>query len=271
MPPVHLLEAGIVTAQRALGLAGAPAALAEPFALRFAPAKRVRIPFNPRDRWLTAARESCRTLADAVAASLTGGAFPIVLGGDCTLVAGTVSGALASDAEIHLLYLDAHGDFHTLATTQTHDVSGMCFAHVCDRAVAALLWPGAKRLGGDRATLVGGRALDPGEAGNLARTNVGRVPFDAEHPDAPGLLSGARRKRVWVHLDVDLLDPSECAAVVAPVPGGPSLRAVGNLFRALATVATVRGVELCGYDPTKDPEEKLPGVFADLLAELVPA
>ena len=40
-----------------------------------APAKRVRIPFNPRDRWLTAAREACRTLSDAVGASLGAGAL----------------------------------------------------------------------------------------------------------------------------------------------------------------------------------------------------
>src|SRR4030088_1510973 len=57
--PVHLLEAGIVTEQRFAGVIEAPAALGKAFAERLQPEKRVRIPFNPRDRWLTAAREAC--------------------------------------------------------------------------------------------------------------------------------------------------------------------------------------------------------------------
>ena len=84
MPPrtVHLIEAGIVTEQRSAGAIGAPAALAGAFAERLRPEKRVRIPFTPRDRWLSAAREACRTLADAVSSSLATGATPVVLGGN---------------------------------------------------------------------------------------------------------------------------------------------------------------------------------------------
>ena len=63
--PLHLFEAGVVTEQRFAGLVAAPAALATPFS-RLGPEKHIRVPFNPRDRWLSAARESCRTLADAI-------------------------------------------------------------------------------------------------------------------------------------------------------------------------------------------------------------
>src|SRR5687767_9152922 len=93
--PFHLLDAGIVTEQRYAGAGTAPAALGGAVAERLAPSKRVRIPFNPRDRWLTAARESCRSLADAITSSLGAGALPVVIGGECTLVAGTITGALA--------------------------------------------------------------------------------------------------------------------------------------------------------------------------------
>lgn len=269
--PVHLLEAGIVTEQRYAGSGGAPAALGGAMTARLAPAKRVRIPFNPRDRWLTAAREACRTLADAVGASLAAGALPVVIGGECTLVAGTLTGALGAERDTALVYLDAHGDFNTLATTPSHYVGGMCLAHVCGHHVAPLLWPGLRTIAEDHVALVGARQLDSGEARNLDRSRVVRIAFDAEHPDAAGLLAFARRRPVWIHLDLDVVDPSELPAVATPVPGGPSLAALAGVLRSLGAVSDVRGLELCGYDPTKDPGGAALGPLADLVSAAVRA
>src|SRR5688572_15510807 len=154
-------------------MAEAPAALAHEVASAVGPAKRVRIPFLPRDRYITAARESCRTLADAVSASLREGARPVVLGGECTIVAGVVPGALAVEPELVLVYFDAHGDFNTLATTPSHFVGGMCLAHVCGRHVAPLLWPGVRTISDENVALVGARQLDSGEA--LNRSEERRV------------------------------------------------------------------------------------------------
>jgi len=267
--PVHLLEAGIVTEQRLAGLGGAPAALGDAIADRVRADKRVRIAFNPRDRRLTAARESCQVLADAVAASLRAGARPIVCGGECTVVAGTIPGAIEVEPDLLLVYFDAHGDFNTVATTPTHHVSGMCLAHVCGRQVAALLWPGARSIKDDQVVLVGGRMLDPGEAGNLAKSRVLRVPFDAEHADAPGLLAAVRRRPVWIHVDLDVVDPRDVDAVATPIDGGPRLRALSDVLRAVGAVADVRGLELCGYDPTKDPERRFVAPLAGLIADAV--
>ncbi len=267
--PVHLLEAGIVTEQRYAGAGTAPAALGGAMAERLTPAKRVKIPFHPRDRWLTAARESCRTLADAVAASLTAGALPVVLGGECTLVAGTITGALTVERDLLLIYFDAHGDFNTLATTPSHYVGGMCLAHVCGRHVAPLLWPGVRTISDDHVALVGARKLDAGEARNLDVSRVTRIRFDAEHPDAAGLLAFARRRPVWIHVDIDVVDPSDMPAVASPVGGGPPLKALVEVLRSVAAVSDVRGIELCGYDPTKDPTARLAAPLAELMAVAV--
>ena len=249
---MHLLEAGVITEQRYLGMAEAPAALAGEIASLARPAKRVRIPFLPRDRYLTAARESCRTLADAVAASLREGARCLIVGGECTIVAGTVPGALAVEPDLALVYFDAHGDFNTLATTPSHFVGGMCLAHVCGRRIAPLLWPGVRAIADDRVALVGARDLDPGEVGNLASSKVRQIPFDDDRPDAPGLLAFARKRPLWVHVDVDVADPAEVPAVQFPAPGGPSVRALCDVLAALSSAGIVRGVEICGYDPRKD-------------------
>src|SRR5438876_612629 len=179
--PLHLFEAGVVTEQQFVGLGEAPGVLAPLLADRLGCEKRVRIPFNPRDRWLTAAREACRTLADGVLASLREGAGTAVIGGECTLVAGALSGALGADPEISLVYFDAHGDFNTLATTPSHYVSGMVLAHLCGRSVAPLLFPGSRRIAEERVALVGARALDGGERGNLDRSRVLRIAFAPDH------------------------------------------------------------------------------------------
>ena len=106
--PVHLLEAGIVTEQRFMGVAEAPAALWPAFIERLRPEKRVRVPFGPRDRWLTAAREARILLSDAVQSSLNARAGVAILGGECTLVAGSLSGALAVVPELLLVYFDSN-------------------------------------------------------------------------------------------------------------------------------------------------------------------
>ena len=271
--PVHLLEAGIITEQRYVGMAEAPAALASEIAAIARPAKRVRIPFLPRDRYLTAARESCRTLADAVAASLQEGARCLIVGGECTIVAGAIPGALTVEPDLALVYFDAHGDFNTLATTPSHFVGGMCLAHVCGKKLAPLLWPGARTIAEDHVALVGARDLDPGEAGNLTSSKVRQIPFDPQRSDAPGLLAFARKRPLWVHVDVDVVDPGEVPAVDLPVAGGPSARALCDVLSALATVAKVRGVEICGYDPRKEvgPRPVLPSLARIAVAALSPS
>ncbi|MHB8630622.1 MAG: arginase family protein [Candidatus Limnocylindria bacterium] len=264
--PVHLLEAGIVTEQRFMGVAGAPAALGPAFVERLKPEKRVRVPFNPRDRWLTAAREACILLSDAVATSLKAGAQVAILGGECTLVAGALSGALSVEPELLLLYFDAHGDFNTVATTPSHFVGGMCLAHVCGKQVAPLLWPGVKKIAEDHAYLIGARELGPGEVSNLSHSKVHRIALDREEADAPTLLAAVRRKPVWLHVDLDVVDPRELAAVALPVEGGPTLETLAELLRSVAQVSDVRGIEICGYDTRKDPEGQVPGVLAEAFA-----
>ena len=262
--PLHLFEAGVVTEQRFAGLASAPSVLAQPFARSLAPEKHIRVPFNPRERWLSATRETCRTLADGVAASLRAGGTVGVLGGECTLVAGSLSGALTVEPDIALVYADAHGDFNTLATTPSHYVSGMCLAHVCGRSVAPLLWPGARKITEERVALVGGRALDPGERVNLERSKLTRIAFDSERADIDAVVAFARRRKIWLHIDVDVLDPVAMPAVVFAAPGGAPLAALADLVAQLTTVADVRGFEVCGYDPTQDMGHQLAARVAGL-------
>jgi len=100
------------------------------------------------------------------------------------------------------------------------------------------------------------------------RSRVLRIPFDRDQPDAPGLLAAVRRRPVWVHIDIDVVDPREVPAVVLPVEGGPRLGDLRELLGGIAQVSDVRGVELCGYDPRQDPGAVLPKLLADTIVPL---
>ena len=267
--PLHLFEAGVVTEQQFVGLGEAPGVLAPLLADRLGCEKRVRIPFNPRDRWLTAAREACRGLSDGVLASLSDGATPAVIGGECTVLAGALSGALTAEPELSLVYFDAHGDFNTLATTPSHYISGMVLAHLCGRSVAPLLFPGARKIADDRVALVGARLLDSGEISNLDKSRVLRIALDRDHPEAPGLVAWSRRRSLWVHVDVDVIDPREFPAVAFAAVGGPSMTAFADVLRQVFAVADVRGISICGYDARADRERALAAPLVDLLVNAI--
>ena len=267
--PWHLIEAGVATVARFAGMTEAPHALVGQLAPLASPAKHVRIPFVPRETWMRAAREACMTLFDSVAGALRDGARPLVLGGECSIVAGSIPAAYARIADLVLVYLDAHGDFNTLATTPSHFFGGMCLAHVCGKQVGPLLWPGVRAFPEEQVCLVGARQLDIGELGNLERSKVKRFQFDATAADAPGLLAAVRRKPVFIHVDLDIVDPKEMSAVNFPAPGGPSFASLTSLLAALVQVATIRGVQVCGYDARLDAERALPRRIAGALAPLV--
>jgi arginase len=210
-------------------------------------------------------------LSEAVGAALASGARPLILGGECTIVAGSIAALYPRLEDAQLVYFDAHGDFNTLATTPSHFVGGMCLAHVCGKQLEQLAWPGVRPLPEEQVCLVGARELDAGERENLDRSGVKRFALGADGEGGPALIAAVRGRRVFVHLDLDVVDPSEMFAVNFPAPGGVSFAALRDLLEELARSATIAGLELCAYDPRKDPRRELPARVADTVAPLLSA
>src|SRR5439155_1452870 len=109
---------------------------------------------------------------------------------------------------------------------------------------------------------------DPRERANLDRSKLTRIRFDAEQADLSGIIAFARKRKIWLHVDIDVVDPAEVGAVVFPAAGGVSLAGLGEAITSLASVSDVRGFEICGYDPTLDVKRKLPPLLADLFTAL---
>ena len=193
-------------------------------------------------------RESRGCLLEAggqVDDALGAGLLPVLLASDCSICMTTLPTVLRYVPEARIVWLDAHGDFNTPETTPSGFLGGMCLAAACGRWDAGL---GDGVLDPARVVMTGVRDLDGGERVELERAGVGTAP--------PEKLAGALEgDAVFVHLDLDVLDPTVLPAQF-PAPGGLSSEGLRDLLGELAESATVIGVEITAFDSPEDEGER---------------
>ena len=290
MAPGKVALFGVPTAAgaRGSGLERGPFALREAGLLRGLRARGARVvnlsdlslfphrddPGRPKARNADVVACAVRAAADEMTRALAEG-FTVVLGGDCTLVAGTVSGARRALGEpVGVVYLDANADLNTPETSPSGYLSGMALAMALGRGpeeVVAAAGEAPATLPG-HVSLVGFRALDPGERtalGDLglalpaaAARRLGMRASAALALDGVGNGDGP----ILVHLDVDVVDPAEMPAKQEITPGeGLRLAEVSDLLTALVASPRVVALQVVEYDPSRDPE----GVHAREIVDLV--
>lgn len=222
-------------------------------------------------------------LADRIAAILAAGEFPLVLGGDCSVLLGS---ALAMHrhgqgvgGRIGLVFVDGHSDFrHPGNASYVGAAAGEDLALVTGRGQADLAGiEGRRPYFRDVDVVVLGirehdeYRLDLQAAGIPYRT----VP--ALRVDGPARSAQWAREEVagcagyWLHVDVDVLDPSVMPAVDAPDPGGIAFGELELLLANLVAVPQCLGMELTVFDPDYDPDGSYAAeVVATLAAGLAP-
>jgi arginase len=218
------------------GVRGAQA-LGEALAARLGvEAALVGEPGTPREaRWEDDLRDGRAAIAAAGAAleaALDDSALPVLLASDCTVAMATLPVLARREPGVRVVWLDAHGDFNTPETTASGYLGGMCLAAACGR------WDGGFGPGIDprRVVLSDGRDLDAGEREELERAALPVV--------APSEVAGAMRgERVFVHVDLDVLDPSEMPFSF-PAAGGMPMGDLRALLADLAGAAEIAGVEV---------------------------
>jgi arginase/N-omega-hydroxy-L-arginine amidinohydrolase len=221
----------------------------------------IKLPFDQSLPLGEAANHSCQMIHAMVEQTLATEQRPLLLGGECSLIAGSLAPALERLEGLRLAFFDAHGDFNTPETSPSQYLGGMCFAHVCGLVVKGLPWGASRAFPGSRAFLIGGRELDPGEDLNLAKAGVLR--FDPAVKDAVARISEAvKGALLWIHVDLDVVDPAENFAVSHPALGGISFSQLAEFLAGIARSSAVQGIEVCGYQPAKDPERTLPSKIA---------
>lgn len=196
----------------------------------------------PGDTWDRLAILYAR-VADAVAHQVT---FPVtVLSGDCATSLGTVAGLQRAGLTPGIVWLDAHGDVQTPETSSSGYLAGMPLRLLTGyrpELIAAAL--GLKPVREDRILLAGARDLDPPEEAHLAHSLITTCEVadlaDTKLPDGP----------LYVHLDVDVIDPGELPGLRYPTPGGPALAAVADAIDRLRATGRVAAIGLaCSWLP----------------------
>ena len=182
---------------------------------------------------------------ELVEASMT--ADTVVIGGDCSVTVAALAALPGGTDDLAVVWCDAHGDMHTPDTSPSGAFSGMALRAVLgDGEPQLALVPGISR---DRVVTVGMRTLDDEEISALDGLTALSV---ADLDDADALADAVERtgaSRVWVHIDVDVLDPAEITGVSSPSPFGLSPATLSAAIRALRTRVPLAGATIAGFAP----------------------
>ncbi|MER7156097.1 arginase family protein [Streptomyces lydicus] len=221
-----------------------------------------------------------RKLADRVERHVRDGDFPVVLGGDCSILLGAVLG-LRRLGRYGVAYVDGHGDFrhpgNVAVSGPLGAAAGEGVAQITGRGQ-----PDLTDLDGLRpyvrdadVCVLGIRDADGGQE-EMAGLGIRHTPVGAIRRRGPEAVARDTLKHLqsppldgfWIHLDADVLDPSVMPAVDSPDPGGLLTGELRALLAPLAASPRCAGVNVTIYDPDRDPSGDGAALLAGLLEDV---
>ncbi len=233
-----------------------------------APIAEMHTPRDERQKYIDEIADVCRLLYEASLRSLESDAIPLVLGGDHSVAAGSAAAAAEwgrrsgrTPRPLGLLWIDAHGDMNTPATTTSGNVHGMPLAALLGGEPRALAEIGgfAPKVRPEHTVLIGVRNLDERE--KVAVRESGVHVFTMKDIDRKGIatvvehavkLATARTAGIHVSFDLDACDPSIAPGVGTPVKGGLDYREAHTLMEIVADSGQLTSLDLVEVNPTLD-------------------
>jgi arginase len=230
-----------------------------------APIPETRQTGDERKRYVREIARVCQKLCHQTLATLEEGAIPVVLGGDHSLAAGSVAAvaehARRSRKRIGLLWVDAHGDMNTPATSASGNVHGMPLAALLGPEPAEL-----SRIGGfspkvvpAHTVLLGIRNLDDREKERVRESGV--HVFTMKDIDREGIaavmeralaIAGEGTAGVHVSFDLDVCDPAIAPGVGTPVKGGLNYREAHMVMEMVADTKMLSSLDVVEVNPVLD-------------------
>ena len=205
-----------------------------------------------------------------VARARAAGFFPLVLGGDCLTSLGTLAGLL-DPAATGIAWFDAHGDFNTPEISLSGYLGGMPLACAVGRGLddlrarSKLAAPVDER----NVALIGARDLDPLEERALAASSVMLVranAFDGDTADLDRAIHNlGELSQVYLHVDIDVLDPVEAPGVNFPAAGGLRVAQLQEAVRKVVALGNIRAFALTAVDPEKDIDGRTVSAALDVI------
>lgn len=206
-----------------------------------------------------------RPIAEFVAETIAQGNRPVSITGDCCSAIGVMAGLQKAKLNPTLIWLDAHGDFNTWETTPSGFLGGMPLAMLVGRGEQSMTQAvGLHSFPESRVILSDARNLDPEEEKAIAASEVNHLKDSRAVPDHP-----LTAELLYVHIDVDVINPNEAPAMSYLAPGGPSAADLETVFRRLARTGRVIAVSLSAWNPELDPDRRSQTVCMRLLDALI--
>jgi arginase len=243
------------------------------------PNPEVKSAGDPRKKYIREIARICDRLYKTSLNVLHSGGLPLVLGGDHSLAAGSVAATAdflrKDDRQLGLLWVDAHGDMNTPASSGSGNVHGMPLAALLGSEPAEL-----SRIGGfspkvlpEHTVLIGIRNLDDREKEIVRESRV--HVFTMKDIDRSGIasiveeaLSLAGRGTGGIHLsfDLDVCDPAIAPGVGTPVKGGLDYREAHTLMEIVADSGLLRALDLVEVNPILDDRNTTATLATELAA-----
>jgi arginase len=205
-----------------------------------------------------------RVTACLVEAARDLGPPPVIFTADCCATSAVLAGLHRLDIDPTLVWIDAHGDFNTPETTISGYLGGMALSFLTGRGDADSLAGSAfTPMADESVLLVDGRDLDPAEEQLLTTTGVRRTPLS----DLDRALRAIREDEpIYLHIDLDVLDPSELPGLLFPAAGGPDLDELVAAVREVAGRGRLAAASIgCTWHPDETDAERCREVVAALL------
>ena len=239
------------------------------------PESQDKAPPSPgKARHVQAVRAAAANLANASERSARAGAFPVIVGGDHSLAIGALAGLARALGPQGLIWIDAHADLNTPATSPTGNIHGMSVAAAFGELTDIFppdQFP-APSIDAKRCVFVGLRDLDPGE--RKALHDRGLACFTMTDIDRRGMgavmeqalkIACAGPRSVHVSLDVDSLDPALAPGTGTPVPGGLTYREAHLAMEMIAESGCANSLEVTEINPVLDEHNRTAGLAVELI------
>jgi arginase len=180
----------------------------------------------------------------------------VVIGGDCGVSSAAVAHAVDRRGDLALVWFDAHPDLNAPATSPSGAYGGMVLRSLLDDETLPV----------SRVVLAGARSWDPGEDAYAAESGIRALTVDELRDPAVLVeaVAATGAESVYLHIDLDVLDPAVFSSVGFPAPGGASLAALVDAITGLAARFPIAGIGITEYEPS-DPADR------DVLTALIAA
>lgn len=219
--------------------------------------------------------QGCRNAYAKARETISRGEIPIFLGGDHSIAIGTVGG-VSHDEEIGLLWIDAHGDFNTPATSTSQNVHGMALATLLGQGAEELINIGrpGRKVEPEHTVIIGVRDLDREEKVLLKQVDC--TVYTMREIDEIGIHAVMRQalkqldhlSRIHVSLDLDAMDPLEAPGVGTPSLGGLTYREGQLIMEMIADTGKLRSIDVVEINPILDIQNRTGQMAVNLLASV---